>query len=139
MIAEVVLETAVGVFFALSGYHKLFNAQRRAALAETLHDDLPRLGLPDWCHRFMMLWLPSWELGAGAVATFAAVWHVIGLGLVAKFAMVPCLAIMGVALYCEGAQRVASYEPIDTADVIDDWLYLPETLLGLMALAALLV
>jgi uncharacterized membrane protein YphA (DoxX/SURF4 family) len=30
---------ALGVFFAVSGYHKLFNASRHATLTRTLQDD----------------------------------------------------------------------------------------------------
>jgi len=30
---------ALGVFFAISGYHKLFNASRHATLTRTLQDD----------------------------------------------------------------------------------------------------
>ena len=41
---------ALGVFFAISGYHKLFNASRHAALTRTLQDDgvhgLPHLEKP---------------------------------------------------------------------------------------------
>ena len=136
--AEILLQTSVGVFFALSGYHKLFNAERRATLRETLAEDLPKLGLPAWCLGFMLWWLPCWELGAGVLAAGAFVLHLVGAGIVAKAAMVPLLTIMLVALYCEGAQRVREYEPIDGADAVDDWLYLPETLLGLMAVAAIL-
>jgi hypothetical protein len=33
-----------------------------------------------------------------------------------------------------GRQRIRSYKPIDAADRIDDWLYLPETLYGFMLL-----
>ena len=136
--AEILLQTSVGVFFALSGYHKLFNVERRATLRATLAEDLPKLKLPAWCLEFMLWWLPCWELGAGGIAAGAFVLHLAGVGIVAKLAMVPLLVIMLVALYCEGAERVREYQPIDGADVVDDWLYLPETLLGVMALAAIL-
>ena len=50
---------ALGTFFAISGYHKLFNASRHATLIQTLRDDGVR-ALPT------MQWLvPGVEFSAG--------------------------------------------------------------------------
>ena len=37
--ALVLNRMALGTFFAISGYHKLFNASRHATLTRTLQDD----------------------------------------------------------------------------------------------------
>jgi hypothetical protein len=37
-----------------------------------------------------------------------------------------------VASATSGRQRIKAYKPIDEADRIDDWLYLPETLYAFM-------
>src|ERR1700752_190521 len=50
----------------------------------------------------------------------------------------PPLAALGllflilVAIATSGRQRIKLYKPIDEADRIDDWLYLPETLYAFM-------
>src|SRR5271155_5636608 len=50
---------ALGTFFAISGYHKLFNASRHATLTRTLQDDGVR-AVP------IMQWLlPGVEFGGG--------------------------------------------------------------------------
>jgi len=42
------------------------------------------------------------------------------------------LVIILVAMATSGRQRIKLYKPIDEADRIDDWLYLPETLYAFM-------
>ena len=37
-----------------------------------------------------------------------------------------------VAIATSGSQRIKAYKPIDEADRIDDWLYLPEILYAFM-------
>jgi uncharacterized membrane protein YphA (DoxX/SURF4 family) len=55
---------AVGAFFMLSGYHKLFNAERHRSIV----DELKALGVP--AVGFNQWWVPSIEFTAGgAVAT----------------------------------------------------------------------
>ena len=39
---------------------------------------------------------------------------------------------MFVAIAISGQRRIKLYKPIDEADRIDDWLYLPETLYAFM-------
>ncbi len=108
---------AVGIFFAISGYHKLFNPARNASLVATLEEDhIPLLRFNQW-------FVPNVELCAGlALAVgFLSVWAALLLGAV-------CL----VATCTDGIKRIASYKPLDKADWLDDMLYLPEVLYGLM-------
>jgi putative oxidoreductase len=104
---------ALGTFFAISGYHKLFNASRHTTLARTLQDD----GVP--AVRAMQWLVPSVEFSAGCAL-------VIGL--------LSALAAFGLFVVCVGAfaldarHRVATWQPIDHADWLGDVLYLPEAL-----------
>ncbi|MGO9369049.1 MAG: DoxX family protein, partial [Terriglobales bacterium] len=73
---------ALGVFFAISGYHKLFNASRHATLARTLKEDgVHALPIMQWL-------LPSAEFGGG--------WALI-VGLLSV------LAAVGLFVICAGA------------------------------------
>ena len=104
---------ALGTFFAISGYHKLFNKQRHAALVGTFKD----LGIP--CIGFNQWFVPSVEfLGGLAVLS----------GILAPFAAFGLIAICLVATCTAGLQRIPAYNPIDKADWLDDLLYLPEVL-----------
>lgn len=114
---------AIGLFFALSGYHKLFYAQRHAALVQTLKASrIPCVGFMEW-------WVPGWELVAG---TFLA----LGLFSVGSAAVLGCICL--VATCTDGLQRIKGYQPIDKADWLDDLLYLPEVLYGIMLLTVIL-
>ncbi len=104
---------ALGLFFAISGYHKLFNPSRHAALTGTLQGDGVH-AVP-----FMQWLLPS--------AEFAGGW-----ALIAGFLSV--LAALGLFVICAGAlaldaiKRVRAWQPVDRADWLGDFLYVPETL-----------
>jgi hypothetical protein len=52
--------------------------------------------------------------------------------LVAPLAAFGLAEIILVAMVTSGRQRIKAYKPIDEADRIDDWLYLPETLYTFM-------
>ncbi len=54
------------------------------------------------------------------------------IGLLAPLAAPGLLVIILVAGATAGRQRIKAYKPIDEADRIDDWLYLPETLYAFM-------
>lgn len=117
---DVFIQACVGSFFCISGYHKLFNAQRHASLVETLKaNHIPFVTFNQW-------WVPFVEFSAGLV-----------LVLNLPFGLVP-LASLGLLVIClvacitDGRKRVASYSPIDKADVIDDWLYLPEVIYAIL-------
>lgn len=111
------IRLAVGVFFAISGYHKLFNKARHQRLLNTLISDRVPFA------RFNQWWVPFWEFAAGTA---------LALGFMtaasAGVLMIVCLVACG----CEAAAKVAKYQPIDFADVIDDYLYLPEVLYVIM-------
>jgi uncharacterized membrane protein YphA (DoxX/SURF4 family) len=108
---------AVGVFFMLSGYHKLFNAQRHVSFVEELKElGVPAVGFNQW-------WVPTVEFTGGAGVT---------IGFFAPLAALGLLVIILVAIATSGQQRIKVYKPIDEADRIDDWLYLPETLYAFM-------
>jgi uncharacterized membrane protein YphA (DoxX/SURF4 family) len=108
---------AVGAFFMLSGYHKLFNAERH----RTVVDELKALGVP--AVGFNQWWVPLVEFSAGGAALSGRLAPLAALGL---------LIIITVAMATSGRQRLKLYKPIDEADRIDDWLYLPETLYAFM-------
>jgi uncharacterized membrane protein YphA (DoxX/SURF4 family) len=108
---------AVGAFFMLSGYHKLFNAERH----HTFVDELKGLGVH--AVGFNQWWVPTVEFSAGGAVL---------IGLLAPFAALGLLVIIIVAMATSGWQRIKLYKPIDEADRIDDWLYLPETLYAFM-------
>ena len=108
---------AVGMFFMFSGYHKLFNAQRHRAFVEELTSlHVAALWINQW-------WVPSVEFAAGS-AVF--------IGLLTPLAALGLLVIVLVAGFTSGRMRIAGYQPIDRADRIDDWLYLPEVLYAFM-------
>ena len=110
---------AVGAFFMLSGYHKLFNAERH----RTFVDELKGLGVH--AVGFNQWWVPLVEFSAGGAVV---------IGLLAPLAALGLLFLILVAIATSGRQRIKLFKPIDEADRIDDWLYLPETLYAFMLL-----
>jgi hypothetical protein len=50
----------------------------------------------------------------------------------APLAALGLLVVILVAIATSGRQRIKVYKPINEADRIDDWLYLPETLYAFM-------
>jgi uncharacterized membrane protein YphA (DoxX/SURF4 family) len=107
----------VGAFFMLSGYHKLFDAERHQAFIDELRGlGVPALGFNQW-------WVPLVEFTAGGG---------VFIGLLAPLAALGLLVIILVAIATSGRQRIKLYKQIDRADRIDDWLYLPETLYAFM-------
>jgi putative oxidoreductase len=116
-IALTLNRVAVGAFFMLSGYHKLFNAERH----RTVVDELKALGVH--AVGFNQWWVPLVEFSAGGAVL---------VGLLAPLAALGLLVIIVVAAATSGRQRINLYKPIDEGDRIDDWLYLPETLYAFM-------
>jgi uncharacterized membrane protein YphA (DoxX/SURF4 family) len=118
-VAFVLNRIAVGAFFMLSGFHKLFNAERHRSIVDELKSlGVPALGFNQW-------WVPLVEFSAGAAVL---------VGLLAPLAALGLLVIIGVAIATSGHQRLKLIKPIDEADRIDDFLYLPETLYAFMLL-----
>lgn len=117
LIALTALRVGAGGFFALSGGNKLVRPDRHATLVRTLQEDkVPFVGFMQW-------WVPSWELVGGTCLALG-----LGTWFMASVLAIVCI----VACLCEGKKRVASYQPINAADRVDDWLYLPEVLYGLV-------
>ena len=108
---------AVGLFFMLSGFHKLFNPERHRAFA----DELKGLGVH--AVGFNQWWVPTIEFSAGGAVV---------IGLLAPLAALGLLFIILVAIATSGRQRIKDYKPVDEGDRIDDWLYLPEVLYAFM-------
>jgi uncharacterized membrane protein YphA (DoxX/SURF4 family) len=113
---------AVGAFFMLSGYHKLFNAERH----RTFVDELKGLGVH--AIGFNQWWVPLVEFSAGGAVL---------VGLLAPLAAFGLLVLILVAIATSGRQRIKIFKPIDEADRIDDWLYLPETLYAFMLIVVI--
>jgi uncharacterized membrane protein YphA (DoxX/SURF4 family) len=116
-IALTLNRVAVGMFFMFSGYHKLFNAERHRQFADELRSlRVPAVGINQWR-------VPFIEFSAGAAVV---------IGLLAPLAALGLLVIILVANATSGRERIKAFKPIDKADRIDDWLYLPETLYAFM-------
>ncbi|HEY0799730.1 MAG TPA: DoxX family protein, partial [Steroidobacteraceae bacterium] len=118
-IALLLNRAAVGAFFMFSGYHKLFNPQRHQVFADELK------ALHVHAIRINQWWVPGVEFSAGAAVLF---------GILAPLAALGLIVIIVIAGATSGRQRIKSDMPIDLADRIDDWLYLPETLYVFMLL-----
>ncbi len=104
---------ALGAFFAISGYHKLFNASRHATLTRTLQDDGVH-GVP------IMRWLlPSVEFGGGCALI---------IGLLSALAAFGLFVICAGAFALDAVKRIRAWLPIDRADWLGDLLYVPEAL-----------
>jgi uncharacterized membrane protein YphA (DoxX/SURF4 family) len=104
---------ALGAFFAISGYHKLFNASRHATLIHTLQDDGVHI-LP------IMQWLlPSAEFAGGCALI---------VGLLSVLAAFGLFVICAGAIALDAVKRIRAWMPIDRADWLGDLLYVPEAL-----------
>lgn len=113
----------VGVFFSFSGWHKLVVPSRHASLVENFKaNHIPMARFNQW-------FVPCVELFAGMLLMLGA------------FA-VPMALLLGaiclVAACTDGVKRVRDWKPLDVADCIDDVLYLPEVLLGVMLVTVIL-
>lgn len=121
-LAYTFVRIATGVFFAISGFHKLFNAQRHATLVATLEaDGVPILAINQW-------FVPGVEILGGLALI---------VGLLTPLAAIGLACICTVACVVDGIKRIRSWNPIDNADYIDDLLYLPE-LIYIMILVLLI-
>jgi putative oxidoreductase len=104
---------ALGTFFAVTGYLKLFNASRHGTLARTLQDAGVR-AVP------IMQWLvPSVEFSGGCALI---------MGLLSALAAFGLFVICLNAVVLDAIKRVSAWQPINRADWIGDVLYLPEAL-----------
>src|SRR5580704_3062618 len=104
---------ALGLFFAISGYHKLFNASRHAALRRTLQDDgVHAVPAMQWL-------LPTAEFCGG--------WALI-VGFLSVLAAFGLFLISFGAIAFDAVKRIRAWQPIDRADWLGDLLYIPESL-----------
>jgi|HubBroStandDraft_1064217.scaffolds.fasta_scaffold02124_7 uncharacterized membrane protein YphA (DoxX/SURF4 family) len=104
---------ALGTFFAISGFHKLFNQSRHTALTRTLQDDgVHGIRLMQWL-------LPSIEFSGG--------WALL-LGLFAVLAAFGLFIVCAGAFALDAVKRIRAWNPIDRADWLGDLLYVPEAL-----------
>ena len=104
---------ALGTFFAISGYHKLFNASRHATLTRTLQDDgVHAVPIMQWL-------LPSVEFGGGCALI---------IGLLSVLAAFGLFVISAGAFAFDAVKRIRTWQPIDRADWLGDLLYVPEAL-----------
>ena len=116
-IALTLNRVVVGMFFMLSGYHKLFNRARHQEFADELKSlHVPAVDINQWR-------VPVIEFSAGTAVV---------IGLLAPLAALGLLVVIIVANATSGRARIRAFMPIDRADRIDDWLYLPETLYAIM-------
>ena len=122
-IALLINRIALGAFFTISGFHKLFNRQRHEVFVrELVSDRVPRIGFNQW-------FVPSIEF-FGGLALLS--------GILAPLAALGLLVICLVAVHTSGKRRIISSMPIDRADYLDDALYLPEVLYLVMLVVVVL-
>src|ERR1700756_1022250 len=94
-----ILRVAVGVFFAIAGYNKLANPERREHMVGVMRD----LRIP--LARFNARFVPCVELGAGAL--LAA-----GLGEVFTIAAALLLGVICLVAACtDGLKRIHEWRP----------------------------
>src|SRR6204780_813328 len=104
---------ALGVFFAISGYHKLFNAPRHATLTRTLQDDgVHAVPVMQWL-------LPSAEFAGGSALI---------IGLLSVPAAFGLFVISAGAFAFDAVKRIRAWQTIDRADWLRDLLYVPQAL-----------
>lgn len=118
-VALLVMRLFLGLFFAISGAHKLLVPQRHEQLLRVFaasHIPAP------W---FMQWFVPGVEFLGGLALV---------LGLLTPIAAAGVAVICVVAACTDGVNRIRSWHPIDRADVVDDVLYLPEVLYVMMLL-----
>ena len=121
--ALAISRVAVGLFFLLSGYHKLFDAQRHATLILTLRSA--------GCNT------SAFFSGCCRGAEFSG-GLAVAVGLLSVPAALGLLIISIGATVSDGIKRIGDWRPIDKADFLDDMLYLPEVLYALLLLCVIL-
>ncbi len=115
---------AIGLFCAISCFHKLFVKERQEQLVQTLI--ACKIPFVSFCRWFV----PLVEF-FGGLAVIS--------GVLAPLAALGLLIIFLVALYTEGPKRIKEFKPINAADYLDDVLYLSETTYVVMALFVMFI
>ena len=118
--ATTLLRVAMGLFFSISGYHKLFNPKRHATVAKTMVDDhVPEPKFNSW-------FVPTVEFSGGIALI---------VGFLVPLAALGLMVICCVATIVDGLKRIPSWSPLDLADYLDDVLYLPEVLYSIILIS----
>lgn len=120
--ASLVNRGALGLFFTISGFHKAFNATRRASLRETFAAD----GVTSPAFMYA---IPAGELLGGLAVL---------VGFLTPLAAAGLMVICAGACLLDGLKRIKGFQPLDAADALDDVLYLPEALYLFMLLFLIL-
>lgn len=119
-----VIRVASGVFFAASGWNKIMRPDRHATIAKTMRDDhVPFPQVMEW-------FVPTHELLCGLM---------LSVGLFSTFNALVLGFICLMACKAEAQARVDAYKPINGLDRVDDYLYLPEVLYGLLLCVTIFV
>lgn len=111
--AHVFARVSLGVFFAISGFDKLRDPTN--LLATFRADHIPFVAVNRW-------FVPAVEFSAGIALT---------IGMLTPLAALGLLCICLVATCTDGVKR---FHDSNIADWLDDLLYLPEVLYGLVLL-----
>lgn len=109
----------LGLFFAISGFHKLFNATRHLQFVTTLKANGVYNRFTEWA-------VCGVEFSAGCALM---------LGLLTPLAALGLLVIIFTAIATDGIQRLMAMKPIDKADGVCCFLYLPEVMYAIMLVA----
>lgn len=118
-----ILRIGMGIFFAISGYHKLFNPIRHVTVVQTMLEDHVPIPL------FNSWFVPTAEF-TGGIALL--------IGFLTPFAAFGLFIICCGATLTDGLKRIGGWKPLDKADYVDDVLYLPEVLYALILLTLVL-
>jgi uncharacterized membrane protein YphA (DoxX/SURF4 family) len=101
------------MFFAISGFHKIFNASRHETLVRTLQDGgVPAVPIMQWL-------VPGVEFSGGCALI---------IGLLSALAAFGLFVVTFSAIAFDGIKRIPAWQPINRADWLGDVLYLPESL-----------
>ena len=123
LIGITILRISMGVFFTISGYHKLFNPTRHATIVQTMVDDhVPEAEFNSW-------FVPSVEFSGGMA---------LAIGFMVPLAALGLFIVCCVATLVDGIKRIGGWKPLDKADYVDDVLYLPEVLYAIILLTIML-
>ncbi len=117
------MRVAVGTFFAISGYRKLFDPEGHARLLRTLtKDNIPSPAIMVW-------WVAGWEfIGGLSLAT----------GIFSAFMATVLLIICIVACTSDAFKKIPSVKEVGPARLYNSYLYLPEVLYCFILLVVVL-
>lgn len=122
-LALTIPRATVGVFFAMSGFNKLFTKEGHRRITASL------TGCRIPCVSFMCWWVPFWQFFGGLMLT---------LGFLSAFHAAVLAIVCIVATVTTGPRKVNSRDNFNCIDRATNWLFLPEILLiALLAITML--